>query len=116
MRKKIFALFVLLGVLLFENITVKADGYTVDDLIELEEKIPMFYDVYCTTGSAIRLTNIKEQVDEAIASNEESVSLLDNLHNELSEAIADLRYNSDSVVPQVYVTTDDGRGGVWAPL
>lgn len=115
-KKNLFYLFfsTIFVVLFSINAVVYAaehEHHTIDDIKELEKNIPKFYDKYCTKESIDSLTSVLNNIYDAIDENITDENKIEDLYNQLEIAINDLKYKNDSVVPQVYITTDNGKEG-----
>ena len=78
--------------------------------IEYQKQIiPKYYQKYCTQTSVNALTELLDKSDDSTLTGLSNKELTD-LYHLLTNAVTQLSYHSDSVFPQIYITTDNGSG------
>ena len=76
----------------------------------LRKSIPRYYETYCTEDTSVALTSILKEIDAGFANHTENTATLATLIQALSDRITQLKFHSDSTIPQIYISTDDGSG------
>ena len=76
---------------------------------QLVQSIPKYYENYCTADTVEQVSGVKAKLS-GIDRDKVTVEELNSLRSEFEDVISNLQYKSDTTVPQVYLTTDNGSG------